>query len=146
MKTTPFLAPRRPLARIAATLALLIAVDASAQSILPPLTGDWTIARTSEWPDICTLGLLPSETIGGWDVKLHRDCKKAFAWTADVTAWRMAAADDLVLADATRHAVIHFKHDETGDWMGAGPDGQDYVIARVRPRRAAPASAPHKKS
>jgi hypothetical protein len=146
MKTKLPVALWRPFARIAAILVALAALDASAQAILPPMTGDWTIGRTSEWPDICTLGLLPSETIGGWDVKLHRDCVKSFAWSADITAWRMVTPDELVLADATRHGVIHFKHDETGDWVGAGPDGQDYVITRVRPRRAPPASAPHKKS
>ena len=145
MKTMLSLAPRRPLARLAATLATLCALGASAQTILPPMTGDWIVGRTSEWPDTCTLGLLPSETIGGWDVKLHRGCAKAFAWTGDVTAWRLGAPDDLVLADATRHAVIHFKRDETGDWVGTGPDKQDYIITRVRSRRAAPASAPHRK-
>jgi hypothetical protein len=88
----------------------------------------------------------PSETIAGWDVKLHRGCAKSFAWTGDVTAWRLGTPDDLVLADATRHAVIHFKRDESGDWVGAGPDGQDYIIMRVQPRRAPPASAPHTKS
>jgi len=142
MKTPQTPALRRPLARLAATLATLASLGASAQAILPPMTGDWTIGRTSEWPDTCTLGLLPSETIGGWDVKLHRGCKKAFAWTDDVTAWRMAAPDDLVLADATRHGVIHFKRDETGDWVGTGPDQQDYIITRDKPRQPA---APRKK-
>jgi len=146
MKTTPPLALRRPLARLGATLAMMCALGASAQAILPPMTGDWIIGRTSEWPDTCTLGLLPSETIGGWDVKLHRGCQKSFAWTGDVTAWRMAAPDDLVLADATRHGVIHFKRDETGDWVGTGPDQQDYIITRVRTKRAAaPASGARRK-
>ena len=137
MKTPQTPALRRPLARLAATLATLASLGASAQAILPPMTGDWTIGRTSEWPDTCTLGLLPSETIGGWDVKLHRGCQKSFAWTGDVTAWRMPAPDDLVLSDATRHGLIHFKRDESGDWVGAGPDQQDYVITRNKPRQPA---------
>ncbi len=142
MKIKPTFALRRPLARLAATFATLATLGVSAQPILPPMTGDWTIGRTSEWPDTCTLGLLPSETIGGWDVKRHRGCEKAFAWTGDVTAWRMAAPDDLVLADALRHGVIHFKRDETGDWVGTGPDQQDYIITRDKPRQPA---APRKK-
>ena len=133
-----------PVLRFIATACLAFATASALATDAPPMTGDWTIGRTSEWPDTCTLTLLPGETIGGFDVKLHRGCKKAFAWTDDVTAWRLGAPDDLVLADATRHGVIHFRRDETGDWVGTGPDGQDYIITRDKPKRAAPASAPPK--
>ena len=116
---------------LAAALALAPAASLAAPA---SLAGDWTIARTSEWPDVCSLTLLPGETIGGFDVKLKPGCRKAFAWTGDVTAWRMGAENELVLADALRHGLIHFTRGEDGDWMGPGPDHQDYIITRDRPR------------
>ena len=125
---------------IEALAAAVIAVAGSqAQAVSRPaptvakLAGDWTIARTSEWPDDCSLTLKRGQTIGGFDLTLKRGCHRAFAWTADLTAWRLGPAGDLVLADALRHGVIHFVRGEDGDWMGPGPDGQDYIITRDRP-------------
>ncbi len=113
---------------IEALAAAVIAVAAGSQAqaasrpapTMAKLAGDWTIARTSEWPDDCSL-------------TLKRGCHQAFAWTADLTAWRLGPAGDLILADALRHGVIHFVQGEDGDWMGPGPDGQDYIITRDRP-------------
>ena len=45
-----------------------------------------------------------------------------------------AAPNELVLQDATRHGLIHFVRDGE-DWVGAGPDRQDYVITRDRPKK-----------
>lgn len=122
----------------AAALLLLLTVAAQAAPLdprQPQLAGNWTIARTSEWPDACSLTLLKSETIGGWDVRLKRGCAKAFAWAGDITAWRMAAENELVLQDATRHGLIHFTRGEDQDWVGPGPDHQDYIITRDRPAK-----------
>jgi hypothetical protein len=117
---------------LAAVLSAGSALAAPAAPAAVPLAGGWTIARTSEWPDTCALRLKATETIGGRDVSLHRGCAAAFAWTADITAWRQPAPDELVLQDATRHAVVRFRRGEDGDWVGTGPDGQDYVITRDR--------------
>ena len=99
------------------------------------VAGDWTIARTSEWPDACSLSLRKGETIGGHEVKLKHGCAKAFKWAGEITAWRIVQPNELVLQDALRHGVIHFTRGEHEDWVGPGPDGQDYVITRDRPER-----------
>jgi hypothetical protein len=129
--------PRVIEALAAAVIAIAAGSQAQAASRAPPtvakLAGDWTIARTSEWPDDCPLTLKRGQTIGGFDLALKHGCREAFAWTADLTAWRLGPAGDLVLADALRHGVIHFVQGEDGDWMGPGPDGQDYIITRDRP-------------
>ena len=124
---------------VLAVAVIAVAAGSQAQAASQPaptaakLAGDWTIARTSEWPDDCSLTLKRGQTIGGFDLTLKRGCHRAFAWTADLTAWRLGPAGDLVLADALRHGVIHFVQGEDGDWMGPGPDGQDYIITRDRP-------------
>ena len=130
----------RPVLAAAAFTAALASAAWAQPSPQAVLGGPWTIARTSEWPDACSLILKTSETIGGWDVKLKRGCAKAFKWTADITAWRVGTTPEgvtheLVLQDATRHAVIRFNRGEDEDWVGPGPDGQDYIITRDRPKR-----------
>ncbi len=96
--------------------------------------GAWVIARTSEWPDICTLRLLPGETIGGQELSLGKDCLKSFKWTGDLAAWRTSPGN-LVLADATRKTVIAFRQVPDGDYVGTGPDKVDYVMSPVWPSR-----------
>jgi len=113
---------------VTAMLALLF--PAFALPTIAPMAGGWTISRTSEWPDACSLVLQTTPAIGGYGLRLRRGCTAAFAWTGDVMAWRLGPDGSLVLADGTRHGVIRFAPLDDGDWVGRGPDGQDYVITR----------------
>jgi Protease inhibitor Inh len=120
------------------TCGFACALPAVAQQMkpAPAKPGAWTIARTTEWPDFCSLRLLESPTIGGQEVRLGKDCVPAFAWTADVAAWRTSPGS-LVLADATRRSIITFRQVPDGGYVGTGPDKIDYTIDpdRTRGRR-----------
>jgi len=108
----------------------MLALPAFASPTISAMVGGWTISRTSEWPDACSIVLQPAPAIGGYSVRLRRGCQAAFGWTGDIMAWRFGPDGSLVLADGTRHGVIHFAPLDDGDWVGRGPDGQDYVITR----------------
>eukprot|EP01037_Dinobryon_pediforme_P010960 gene10960-11042_t len=129
-KSRPTIA-RLVIAAMASIAAAATATSAHAQPTAPDaLAGAWTIGRTSEWPDTCSLVLTRNQTIGGFEVRLKPGCAAAFKWTADIAAWRTAEPNELVLQDAIRHALIHFTRGEDEDWIGPGPDRQDYIITR----------------
>jgi hypothetical protein len=126
-------ASRRLLEAVLCVGAWALTFTPAASADVPGYAGNWTLGRTDEWPDVCHLALLRSETIGGADVSLKPDCAKSFKWTADITAWRVAPDGALVLSDGTRHAVIRFVRDETGDLVGDGPEKLSYVLYPDKP-------------
>ena len=99
------------------------------------LAGNYTINHTDETPDECRISLLTSDTIGGKDVKLAKDCAKQIGWTGDITAWRISPDGKLVLANAERHAIIAFAN-PASEPMGTGPDGNGYMLYRAKAKAA----------
>ena len=99
----------------------------------PDLTirpGAWRLEGASEGEPVCSLTLMDTQTIGGKDVVISPGCRKAYPWTADITAWYAAAGPhgDLTLIDGERHVVIRFSLVEGDAAYGGTVRGVDYAL------------------
>lgn len=114
------------------------AANAGPTPDLTPRPGAWRLEGASEGEPVCLLRLMATETIGGKDV-VSNDCRKAYPWTADITAWYAAPGlqGDMTLIDGERHTVIRFSLIEGDPAYGGATHGFDYALYPPLPVKTA---------
>jgi hypothetical protein len=96
------------------------------------ITGDWLIAPEDGRPG-CHVTLSTEATIGGSVITPSPECAKALPQLAEhAAAWRFAP-DGLVIADATRKAILTFLGNEWGTYMTVGEPGARLLLTKAPP-------------
>lgn len=94
------------------------------------VSGDWLIAPEDGRPG-CHVTLGTQATIGGSLITLSPDCANALPQLAEnAAAWRFAP-DGLVIADATRKAILTFLGNEWGTYMTVGEPGSRLLLTKA---------------
>ena len=119
-------------------LALALAPAAWAQAPAAPkaMLGSWVLAQDGEGGSTCTLTLQAPLIIGGFRLTSQPRCKRVLEAADDFYAWYLNPKGDLVLADATRHAVLAFSMAD-GTWIASPEPGTQLLLSRpTKPRSA----------
>lgn len=126
-------------------LVLAMAPAAWAQTPAAPkaMLGSWVLAQDGEGAPTCTIVLDAPPVIGGFRLTSQPRCRRVLETADDLYAWYLNPKGELVLADATRHAVLVFSMME-GTWAASPEPATQLLLSRpVRPRTAKEAMEGH---
>ena len=119
-----------PILRLVLLLCALSVAPALAQAPAAPkaLLGNWVLAQDGEGSPTCTLTLKAHRVIGGFELSAPPRCSRVLEAADDIAAWYLNADGALVLADATRRALLVFTKRASGAW--AEDAGAPYLLTR----------------
>jgi hypothetical protein len=106
---------------IATLLGAGILVGAAAFSPPEDQAGEYTLARTTEGPDVCRLTLTREPAIGGWAINLGADCAALFDLGDDIAAWTVGPEGQIRFIDPLRKPVLSFEPTEIGGYVAERP-------------------------
>lgn len=93
--------------------------------------GPWVIGKDGEGADTCTVKFNAAGVIGGFQLVAPKTCKAVIARWDELYAWRVGADQDIVLADATRRAVLVFHKLDADAWATEGADWDRLLLQRA---------------
>lgn len=92
--------------------------------------GKWTISGLSEGADVCTLTLGSEGAIGGWELKVPKDCFQKFGFSQDVAAWTVYPDGAIGFIDPLRKVKLRFEPSEIGGYVATPAEGEGLSLDR----------------
>jgi len=93
--------------------------------------GSWVLGKDGEGADTCIVKFNAPGVIGGFQLVAPETCKAVIARWDELYAWRVGADQDIVLADATRRAVLVFHKLDADGWATEGADWDRLLLQRA---------------
>ena len=95
--------------------------------------GKWTISGLSEGADVCIVTLGSEGAIGGWTLKVPKDCFKKFDFSEDVAAWTVYPDGAIAFIDPLRKVKLKFEPVEIGGYVASPEEGEGLSLDRFVP-------------
>ncbi|MBP7705165.1 MAG: AprI/Inh family metalloprotease inhibitor [Caulobacter sp.] len=121
-----------------AALAAALAFPAAALALEAPkdYAGRWWISGLGEGDDSCTVTLTDEGAIGGWAIKVPRDCFQKFGFSEDVAAWTVYPDGAIGFIDPLRKPLMKFEPAEIGGYVASPGEGEPLSLDRVTDAKA----------
>jgi len=118
---------------LGAFAALAFALPAAALEAPKDYAGKYTISGLSEGADVCTVNLGSEGAIGGWALKVPKDCFQKFGFSQDVAAWTVYPDGAIGFIDPLRKLKLKFEPSQIGGYVATPDEGEGLSLDRVVP-------------
>ncbi|MES2035507.1 MAG: AprI/Inh family metalloprotease inhibitor, partial [Pseudomonadota bacterium] len=118
---------------LGALLAAIVALPAAALDAPKDYAGKWTLSGLSEGADVCTVDLGDEGAIGGWTIKVPKDCVQKFGVSTDIAAWTVYPDGAIGFIDPMRKLLLKFEPSQIGGYVATPDEGEGLSLDRVTP-------------